>query len=437
METKTDSELISQLVSRLREAEIRCAALESLLTIRSNDGVAAPTERPNGTPIALSVAIEQRRREYPETSPLARARFDHFARRLMATMEARTSEHTDDARADDDRGRKPTLQDITCSHVKALLATIENPCTSNGFLASAKAFFRWCVKRRLLSTSPAEGIDPRPEPRREPHFFTAAQVRNIFLMAAKPKTDPSIGVFLTLGFLCGMRTSEILRARARDIDIKDGTVRVPVPKGYWRGTPPRLIQAPENAVTWLRWFLPRNPLPPDAPVAASLDAVRKWKKQCLAPLGLGWGRDEFRNVMRHTACTMHVAAFRNLAETQLFLGHTQGSSITARHYLGLATRAEGAEYWSILPPAGRRHHPSSQTSWKTTRTRATAHDSRFVIVPLDLLQCSERIVNSEKVAGIASVGEKLSSQLPIIGSDGTVDFGDIVAPWDPTEERRG
>ena len=379
----------ADLAERLREAESRCAALERLLeAVQASAPDALAPLRADADTLPLATALVERRLEYPETSPLGRARLEGFGRRLLAAV-----------------GPDALLRDVTRSHIEAVLAPCAHPCTWNGMRATARAFFRWCVRRRLLRASPADGIDPRPEPRREPHFYGPDAVRSIFRAATARDTDPAIGVFLTLGFFCGMRTSEIRRAVRRDIDLADGTVRVPVPKGYWRGTPPRLIQARPNAVAWLRYFLTPE-MPPNAPVAAAPGVLRVWKAAHLAPLGLSWGRDNLRNVMRHTACTMHVAAFRDLAETQLMLGHTAGSGITVRHYLGLASRRMGEEYWAIVPPAGR--HPATRAAAGITRrARAAPGDGRFLEILLD----------------DAGVPIPLGPGRAVILPDGTVDFG--------------
>ena len=384
----------ADLAQRLREAESRCAALESLLeAVRASAPDALAPLRADADTLPLAAALNERRLEYPATSPLGRVRFESFGRRLLAAT-----------------GAGARLRDVARADVEAVLAPIAHPGTWNGMRATARAFFRWCVRRRLLRVSPVDGIDPRPEPRREPHFLTPEPVRRIFRIAAGRDADPAIGVFLTLGFFCGMRTSEILRTLRRDIDLADGTVRVPVPKGYWRGTPPRLIQARPNAMAWLRYFLAPG-MPPDAPVAATAGALRAWKAARLSPLGLSWGRDNLRNVMRHTACTMHVAAFRNLAETQLMLGHAVGSGVTIRHYLGLASRRMGEEYWAIVPPSGL--HPAARAaSASFRRARAAPFDGRFLEILLD-----------DSGAPLPS-GPGRATILP----DGSVDFGSDALP---------
>ena len=349
---------MNDLEFRLREAESRYAALQELLRA---SGFSLEPLRADAETIRLSTALAERRREYPETSPLGRLRFESFGRRLLRVA-----------------GADALLRDIDRHHIESLLAPCASPCSYNGLRADARAFFRWCIRRHLLRVSPVRDIDPRPEPRREPGFYLPGLGRRISREALSADTDPAVGVFLALGFFCGMRTSEIRRAVAADVNLSDATVRVPIPKGFYRGTPPRLIQAPPNAIAWLRYFLAPG-LPPDAPIAASPRALRDWKRTHLAPLGLAWGRGDHPNVMRHTACTMHVAAFRNLAETQLFLGHTRGSGVTVQHYLGLASRKMGEEYWTIHPPKGR--HPNARAVPRPAR--ASPHDPRFLILDLD------------------------------------------------------
>lgn len=375
------------LESRLHEAESRYAALQELLR---SSGFSLEPLRADAETIRLSAALAERRREYPETSALGRIRFDCFGRKLLRVA-----------------GTDALLRDIDRRHIESLLAPCANPCTYNGLRADARAFFHWCVRRRLLRVSPVHDIDPRPEPRREPCFYPPGRVRRIFHEALSADTDPAVGVFLALGFFCGMRTSEIRRAVRADVSLDDATVRVPIPKGFYRGTPPRLIQAPPNAIAWLRYFLAPD-LPSDAPIAATTRALRDWKRAHLEPLGLCWSHADHSNVMRHTACTMHVAAFRNLAETQLMLGHTRGSGVTAQHYLGLASRKMGEEYWAIRPPKGR--HPNARAAPRSIRI--PPRDARFLVLDLD-----DAGLPIPRGLGHATVA-----------SDGTVDFGEDALP---------
>ena len=381
---------MNDMENRLHDAESRYAALQELLRA---SGFSLEPLRADAETIRLSAAIAERSRDYPENSPLGRARFECFGRKLLRVA-----------------GQDALLCAVSREHIGALLSPCSNPVTYNGLRSDARAFFHWCIRRRLLRISPVRDIHPRPEPFREPCFYTPGRVRRIFLEAQTRDTSPAIGVFLTLGFFCGMRTSEIRRAVRADVNLDDGTVRVPVPKGYYRGTPPRLIQARPNAIAWLRFFLAPD-MPPDAPIAATPHAMRDWKQTHLEPLGLNWSRNDHANVMRHTACTMHVAAFRDLAETQLMLGHTRGSSITVQHYMGLASQKMGEEFWSIVPPKGR--HPNAVAAPRGGRI--SPRDPRFLTLDLDN---SGRPV--PRGPGRATIGR-----------NGIVDFGSDALP-DPS-----
>ena len=57
-----------------------------------------------------------------------------------------------------------------------------------------------------------------------------------------------------------------------------------------------------------------------------------------------------RNFGRHTCATMHCAAFGDPRRTEAMLGTS--SAMRVKHYMGLATKAEGERYFGLLPSTG-------------------------------------------------------------------------------------
>lgn len=309
-------------------------------------------------PISVGEAFQRRREAYPLTSRAAIRALDALRRALLGQMPA-----------------EALLSEVTQEHVRSVLQPLENPTTWNNRLRQLRAFFSWCIREGLLLRSPVVGFQAHVVPYHEPETFSEAQVERIFALASREATPAGVGITLTLGFFCGLRSAEIQRAVMEEINVSEGTVRVSIPKGFYRGIPPRLVQPPRNALLWLRYFLGTQPRGARELVAASAQEFAAWKKSVLAPVGLSWGTTEHRNVMRHTACSMHVAAFRNLAETQLFLGHSRGSDVTTRHYLGLISQREAERYWHIYPPAEPREGGEG-----VRRRRASGEDPRFIVV---------------------------------------------------------
>ena len=205
----------------------------------------------------------------------------------------------------------------------------------------------------------AGSLRRRPEPFREPVFFAPEKVERIFRVAesAPGSHYAAAGLRLTLGFFAGVRSVEIERAAWEDLNLDEGVLRIPRPKGYTNGQRPRLVELEGNAVAWLRrwrrWTIgQRRGRAPHGPLVPRPQLFAAWKGAHLAPAGLSWGNDAAHNVMRHTYATMHVGAFRDAAATALNLGHGRSTETLERHYRGLVPRTVAQRYWTIFPKGG-------------------------------------------------------------------------------------
>ena len=243
---------------------------------------------------------------------------------------------------------------LTLRYVSTVLAYYRVDKSRNGLASRIRTALRWGVREHLISNTVAESMRMKPERFKEPCFFEAEKVERIFRVAEEHPGDPrgNPGMFLTLGFLAGVRTVEILRARWEDVRLEDGVVRIPQPKGYTRGVCARVVELEGNAKEWLvHWaaWTERAGAARSGPIIRSGHCFTAWKKTYLEPAGLSWGDRAFSNVMRHTYATMHVAAFRNGEATALNLGHTGGVDTLLRHYRGLCPSVKAKPYWEMRP----------------------------------------------------------------------------------------
>ena len=248
---------------------------------------------------------------------------------------------------------------MTERDVAAALVRFGNAKTHNGHVRNLATALRWAVREGLLPPdAPLAGwrFALKPEPFREPEFFPPLKVERIMRIAeAHPgSAEAAVGMRLAMGFFAGVRSAEMERARWEDLDLAGGAMRVPRPKGWTSGTRPRIVELERNAVLWLgkwkEWTTARlGGRELRGPVVVAPKLFAEWKKARLEPEGLSWGRERAQNVMRHTYATMHVAAFRDAAATALNLGHGKSVRTLERHYMGLASRAAGREYWRIVP----------------------------------------------------------------------------------------
>ena len=248
------------------------------------------------------------------------------------------------------------------------LAPYKEPVTRNSQLARLKSFANWCVKKRLLLSSPLAGIEPSAMVYKEPAFFEPSKTEQIMRIAEREALEAAasgddeaknraiaVGMFLTLGFFGGIRTSEICRAMWADLNQEDGFIRIPHPKGATCGVRPRIVEFEPNTASWINFFTGFLPhVKQHARSGRDLIVpeewrVSEWKRDRLAPLSLSWGNDVNHNIMRHTYATMHVTAFRNPGATALNLGHGRSLEKLERHYKGLYTYSSAVAYWMMFP----------------------------------------------------------------------------------------
>ena len=280
---------------------------------------------------------------------------DRYAATLAPDQKSSISNYRTSSRivaktlGDEFPAEKLTLRDIT-----SVLRHYDAEKSRNGIATRIRTALRWGVREHLITNPVAESIRLRPERFKEPCFFDAAKVERIFRIVEEhpgnPKGNP--GMFLSLGFLAGVRTAEILRATWEDIRLEDGVVRIPQPKGWTRGVCARVVELEPNAREWmLHWtnWMKRLDVACTGPIIRSGHLFTTWKKRYLEPEGLSWGNGDIQNVMRHTYATMHVAAFRNAEATALNLGHTSGVETLLRHYRGLCPSVAAKPYWEMRP----------------------------------------------------------------------------------------
>ena len=305
---------------------------------RARRSGAAPASRP---PLALRAFFERFHDHYREEQRATRAGVRWAAKRLCEAL-----------------GPALPMEALRAQDVLEAAAPFASDRTFNGFVKIVGTALRWGRREGLVDLDFADGLRRRPEAFREPAFFPPEKVERIFRAAeSAPGPHPAgVGMRLTLGFFAGVRSVEIERARWEDLNLDEGVLRIPRPKGYTNGARPRLVELEENAVAWLRawrrWTTGRRRgRPPHGPLVPRPRMFADWKRATLEPDGLSWGNDAAHNVMRHTYATMHVGAFRNAPATALNLGHGLSSDLLERHYRGLVSRAVARTYWRIFPSA--------------------------------------------------------------------------------------
>ncbi|MSU65313.1 MAG: hypothetical protein EXS38_04250 [Opitutus sp.] len=225
---------------------------------------------------------------------------------------------------------------ITREDVAGWLATLDAaPATRAGHLARVRGLFSWLVTCGKLTVSPCAGIKAPKLVTAEVEIFTVQQGRDLF-EKNKAESRELLGR-LALEAFCGLRFSSAARIAGSEIKFAEKGIVLPAQKikterrEYIDGLP-------ENLWAWLAWSKPETwTMTPRAYLAAkSLARVRA-------------GLPEIRNALRHSFCSYHIAQHKDPSRTSVILCHTSPRTLW-KHYRGNATNADGAAWFSIVPP---------------------------------------------------------------------------------------
>ena len=107
------------------------------------------------------------------------------------------------------------------------LGQLLSPRTVARHLSSLRGFFRWRVLENLSSLNPAEDVDGPRLPRHLPGVLTVEEVEKIIDAAAGD--DPAVRrdrAMLEVAYSCGLRVSELVTLRRRDVELDTGMLRV-------------------------------------------------------------------------------------------------------------------------------------------------------------------------------------------------------------------
>lgn len=259
-------------------------------------------------------------------------RFDGFL-----THEKKSSNHTVSAYLRDLREfvrfserQKPGIkrvQDIDTILLRGYLAYQYNkmkPSTLARKISSIREFFRFLVKRKVISKNPAAILSPPRVRRNLPRFLTADEA--IALMeqssggSAQAKRDKAI---MELLYGAGLRVSEAASLNLCDLDLKDKTVKV-----LGKGSKERMVPLGSKTAAALgEWLKFRKFLSPKCEavflnksggklsVRSMQNIVRKLSLQTCTSGGIS------PHALRHSFATHLLDSGAGLREIQELLGH--------------------------------------------------------------------------------------------------------------------
>jgi site-specific recombinase XerD len=221
----------------------------------------------------------------------------------------------------------------------------------NSDLRLLRAVLTHGVKNSWLKTNPALSVDFIHRPRVEVKCLSHLIVERMFRHAqehAKELIPPYV-----VGFMCGLRESEIWKIHYSDIRISDSEKHVIVPASISKVKRKRIIPLSGNAVEWMRWYIAhtRGGIVPQADERLmsrwnrhALKVSRQANYEAAAGEGMKWQQ----NCKRRAFASHYVAATQDLNKLALAMGHST-TELTFEHYIGAVTHEDGLAYFDIRP----------------------------------------------------------------------------------------
>jgi site-specific recombinase XerD len=207
-----------------------------------------------------------------------------------------------------------------------------NPLTKDNYRKFLKTFFIWCGRKRLLSENPMERVPVFKAIENPVEILTLDEGRKLF---EANKDQPCIGR-LALEAFAGLRFSSAKVIEKKDLIFEEKGIHLPAQKIKTR----RRVYVdgfPENLWQWL--------------LCTPQDAWRMSARQYQEAKRHAFLRANIRhprNCLRHSFCTYHIAAFKDVGKTATLLCHTSLDMLN-RHYRGNATHENGRLWFQIVP----------------------------------------------------------------------------------------
>ncbi len=233
------------------------------------------------------------------------------------------------------------------AHVEANTGT---DSTFNNRATSIKTFWRWCSKlpRNWCDSKTIEVLERRRTRRSAIGVLTAEGCRKL-LQTAEEHYPDCVPAF-AIGLFTGMRQAELERLEPEDITPEGITLPADATKTNRR----RFIEMPTPLAAWLKSYPVADTVLP-ANWRRKEQAVRRragWRVWCnlFDPPGAPEDSPDWPdNGLRHTHASTMVALGKPLDSLTFEFGHSGGAAVLKSHYVGVMSKTEAINIWSIGP----------------------------------------------------------------------------------------
>jgi integrase/recombinase XerD len=233
------------------------------------------------------------------------------------------------------RGASPAALDRRAldAFVQQLMGEGRSPRSVARLVACLRSFYRYLVVHGHLTASPAADLRAPRAIRPLPAFLGIEQVDALL---AAPDVSTARGVrdraMLELLYATGLRVSELVALKTRDLDLDDGCLTT-----VGKGRKERLVPIGDEAVAWVRRYLaearpalahgrPSPRLFVNARGGGSITRIGFWKLLRAHGIRAGVSVRLSPHVLRHSFATHLLERGADLRAIQAMLGHADLST---------------------------------------------------------------------------------------------------------------
>lgn len=207
-----------------------------------------------------------------------------------------------------------------------------NPLTKDNYRKFLKTFFIWCVRKRYLLENPMERVPVFKAIENPVEILTLDEGRKLF---EANKDQACIGR-LALEAFAGLRFSSAKVISKQDLIFEEKGIHLPADKIKTRKRV-YVDGFTENLWQWLE-------VAPDSCWRMKPRQYQEAKRHAFLRANIRHPR----NCLRHSFCTYHIAAFKDVGKTATLLCHTSLDMLN-RHYRGNAIERDGKAWFQIIP----------------------------------------------------------------------------------------
>ncbi|MBW6457763.1 MAG: tyrosine recombinase XerC [FCB group bacterium] len=195
-------------------------------------------------------------------------------------------------------------------------------------LAALKSFFKYCLRRKWLEKNPAYAVKSPRVPRNLPTVLSREQTKKLFRnMEIKDFVSARDAAMIELFYSCGIRLSELLNLRYRDVQFRKMLISV-----TGKGNKQRILPMGESSRKALERYLTYyeetfDRIRPDDPLFLSLRGksisarnVRIRIEKHLRAVSDG-AKKNSPHVLRHSFATHLLDEGADLESVRMMLGH--------------------------------------------------------------------------------------------------------------------